>query len=269
MSQTGLKSDAWCGYNQAAAPFFYVMEPGQYANTYVFGEVGVSAVGGTGGSYVRPNVIDVSSFLSGRDDILTKCQPPTPDLEELSAGELKEQNSNNTVNLLPIYTREKKSAIDLATVDYNRWVPQDIEPQNLRFVIEDMWPQRGGLDTQNFSKLSWRDGSFQYKDGSCKKILDPARACGKFCEDVNGYAGKDWITGKKKNVVAEGFKKPAQEPNYPFVGPYSQDVVAVGADTCGPNNFYGDNYDKGTCQKPLNKMLDGVALSPAKFPLKI
>jgi hypothetical protein len=258
MAQTDLKSDAWCGYNSSASPFFWVMEPGQYNNTYVFGEVGVSAAGGSPGSYVRPETIDVSSFLSGRDDMLSKCQPPVPDLDELKVKQYKKQDTDKTINLLSKYTREKKSATDLSSVDYNRWTPQDIEPQDLRFIIEDMWAQRGGLDTQNYSKLAWVGGSYQYKEGACNTTLDPSRACGEFCESVSGY-----------NKVAKGFNKPTNEPNYPFVGPYSQDVVAVGADTCGPNHFYGDKYTDGKCPVPQSTMLEGVALSTLKFPLKI
>ena len=270
MAQTDLKSDAWCGYNQSASPFFWVMEPGQYANTYVFGEVGVSAAGGTAGSYVRPETIDISSFLSGRDDMLSKCQPPSPDLDELKVEKYRNQDTKNTINLLPKYTREKKSAVDLSSIDYNRWQPQDIDPQDIRFVIEDMWAQRGGMDTQNFSKLAWnKTNSYQYKEGSCNLILDPARACGEYCEGVSGYPGNKWVTGEKLKSVAKTASKPANEPNYPFVGPYSQDITAVGADTCGPNNFYGPRYDKGSCEKPQNKMLEGVALSPQKFPLKV
>ncbi len=259
-------------YNTSAKPFYWVMESGQYANTYVFGEVGVSAAGGSFGSYVRPEVIDVSSFLSGRDDILSKCQPPVPDLAEIKMEPLREQRTKDTINLLPKYTKEKKSATDLSSVDYNRWIPQDIEVQNLRFIIEDFSAQRGGLDTQNYTKLSWTPGSFQYTDpNACKKTLDPARACGTFCEDVNGYAGRDWITGANKNVVAEGYNKLPNEPNYPFRGPYSKDVAAVGAlsNNCGPNNFYGPNYDQGSCDVPLSKMLEGVALSTEKYPLNV
>jgi len=269
MSQTNLSSDSWCQYNQSASPFFWVMEPGQYANTYVFGEVGVSATGGSPGSYVRPETIDVSSFLSGRDDILSKCQPPVPDLDELKVQKYREQNTDKTINLLSKYTREKKSAVDLSSIDYNRWVPQDIEPQDLRFIIEDMWAQRGGLDTQNYTKLAWSPGSFQYKEGACEKTLDPARACGEFCEDVSGYPGRDFITGKKNNSVAKGYDKPPSEPQYPFAGPYSQDVVAVGASVCGPNNFFGPRYDQGKCDHPQSNMLEAVALSPSKFPLKV
>ena len=274
-SQTDLKSDAFCIYNQNSSPFFWVMEPGQYENTYSYGEVGINATGGTGGSYVRGDVIDISSFLSGRDDMLSRCQPPVPDLEDLEQENLHMQNGDNSINLLPNYTREKKSAVDLSSVDYNRWQPLDTDPQDLRFIIEDMWPQRGGLDTQNYTKLAWTPGSYQYKEGSCKDTLDPARACGEFCETVSGYPGTNPLTGKKKTVVStmNNFnKRPNQEPDYPFMGPYSQTVASVGAsDRCGENFFYGPRYDKGgeTCNKLPMEMLESNALSPNKFALKI
>lgn len=245
-AQTNLKSDDFCGYNQSVAPYLWTFQPGQYENTYVSGEVGINAAGGTAGSYVRPDVVDVDSFLSGRDDILSKCQPPVPSMDETKRETLHKQKDENVINLLPKYTREKKSAVELSSVDYNRWQPQDIDPQDLRFIIEDMWPQRGGLDTQNYYKLAWNKGSFQYKDGACKNLLDPARACGEFCEDVSGYPGRDWITGEKKSSVYKDYTKPPNEPGYPFRGPYSQDVFSVGADNGGPNFFYGDRYDKGS-----------------------
>ena len=61
-SQTNLKSDDFCGYNQASAPFFWILEAGQYENSYAYGEVGINASGGTGGSYIRPDVVDIDSF---------------------------------------------------------------------------------------------------------------------------------------------------------------------------------------------------------------
>lgn len=269
MAQTDLKTDDWCSYNYSAAPFFWVMEAGQYENTYAFGEVGINANGGAAGSYVRPDVVDVDSFLSGRDDMLSKCQPPAPTLNDIKHEKLKEQQERNIVNLLPTYTKEKKSAVDLSTIDYNRWIPQDIDPQDLRFVLEDMWATRGGLDTQNYSKLAWTKGSFNYKEGMCNTILDPARACGEFCETVSGYPGKDWITGEKKTSIYKEPKKPATDPNYPFRGPYSQDTFQVGADNGGPNFFYGDRYDKGSIPPIKNTMLNDSALSTQQFPLKL
>jgi hypothetical protein len=269
MASTDLKSDAFCMYNQNASPFFWVMQPGQYENTYAFGEVGINAAGGTGGSYVRPDVVDISSFLSGRDDMLSRCQPPVPDLDDLTTEKLHMQNNDNSRDILPIYTREKKSSIDLASIDYNRWQPLDTDPQDMRFVIEDMWAQRGGLDTYNYSTLSWNKGSFAYKEGACKNILDPGRACGEYCESVSGYPGNKWISGKKLSVVATQPTKPPREQNYPFLGPYSQNMEAVGAAVCGENNFYGPRYDQGSCSNPQNTMLEGVALASNKFPLTV
>lgn len=268
-AQTNLKSDDFCGYNVSAAPFFWILQPHQYENTYAYGEVGVNATGGGAGSYVRPDVVDVDSFLSGRDDMLSKCQPPAPSLDDLKTEKLRQQKSQNIINLLPKYTREKKSSTDLASVDYNRWQPQDIDPQDLRYVVEDMWSQRGGLDTQNYYKLGWNEGSFNYKEGACKKLLDPARACGEKCETVSGYPGKDWLTGVKKSAVYNDYTKPANESHYPFKGPYSQDVHAVGASPGGPNFYYGDRYEKGSSPDTAPKMLNETALSPSKFPLKI
>lgn len=273
MSQTNLMSDAWCKYNQESSIFFYQMQPHQYENTFTFGEVGINSAGGTGGSYVRPDVIDISSFLSGRDDMLSKCQPPVPDLDDLTQEPLRMQDSNNADKLLPNYTREKRSAIDLSAIDYNRWVPLDTEPQNLRFIIEDMWPQRGGLDSRNYTKLSWTPGSFQYQEGACKKILDPSWACGEYCDTVSGYTGTDPRTSQPRNVkstMLEAFAPQLpNEPDYPFMGPHSQDVVSVGAAACGPNFYYGPNYDQkqnGACDINVD-MLQGSALSLSKFPL--
>lgn len=251
MAQTDLRSDAFCVYNQSTSPFFWVMEPGQYNNTYVFGEVGINAAGGTAGSYIRPDVIDISSFLSGRDDMLSKCQPPVPDLDEIEQTPLRMQNSDNVVSLLPNYTREKRSAIDLAAVDYNRWQLLDTDAQNPRFVIEDMWAQRGGLDSRNFTKKAWNTQT-------CSANLDPARYCGPQCAPTTG-------SKVRSNMLEKYETRPSQEPNYPFQGPYSQDVVSVGAAACGPNYFYGPNMEKGKCPDQQLDVLPNGAMSLDQF----
>ncbi len=239
MAQTRITSD-FCSYNQSAAPFYYTMEPMQYSNTYTFGEVGISAAGGSAGSFVRSDVIDIDSFLSGRDDILSRCNPPVPGLDEVAREPLVMQKADISL-LVSKDTREKKSAIDLSSIDYNRWDPNlPVDPQNLRFVIEDFAAQRGGLDTQNYSKLAWkptvaRGAAVDGPSSACKTILDPSRACGSYCSSVSGY-----------NSVAN---LPVQRPqsDYPFEGITSQQVKAVGASSCGPQQFWGSNYDKGSC----------------------
>ena len=218
MAQTNLKSDSFCSYNQSAAPFYWIFEPGQYNNTYVYGEVGINAAGGTGGSYVRPDVIDVSSYLSGRDDILSRCNPPIPSLDDVAQQPLTIQSGDASL-LIAKDTREKRSAIDLSSIDYNRWTPLPTDPQNLRFVIEDFSAQRGGLDTQNYTKLAWnptiqRGAAVNGPKDACRTILSPTMACGDYCDSVSGYSG--W----NGNIVAQmpgrpiGFAHRQPEPRF-------------------------------------------------------
>jgi hypothetical protein len=253
MAQSNLRSDDFCSYNQSAAPFYYTFEPYQYANTYVMGEVGIFAAGGTGGSYVRPDVIDVDSFLSGRDDILSRCVPPVPGLDEIAQQPLVPQNSNNVNLLVSKYTREKKSAVDLSAVDYNRWQPNlPVDPQDIRFVIEAFSAQRGGLDTQNYTKLAWdpkvsKGAAVNGPPGMCQTTLDPNFACGDFCNTVSGYSG--W----KGNV--QGMLPGRPQPNYPFEGITSQQMKAVGGTACAEQQFYGPNYVNGSCGSQPQQMV--------------
>jgi hypothetical protein len=254
--QTNLRTDDFCSYNQAAAEFYYTMEPYQYSNTYVSGEVGINAAGGTAGSYVRPDVIDVSSFLSGRDDILSRCNPPVPGLDEVARQPLIVQNDANVSLLVSKYTREKKSAVDLSAVDYNRWQPNlPVDPQDIRFVIEDFSAQRGGLDTQNYTKSAWqptiaRGSAVNGPPGICQTILDPQRACGEYCNTVSGYSG--WNPNNNIRAIMPG----RPQSNYPFEGITSQQVKAVGAASCGEQLFWGANYNKGSCgSQPQQQVL--------------
>lgn len=350
--QTGLKTDNFCGYNQAAAPFYWVFEPGQYENTYVVGEVGIIPNGGGPGSYVRPDVIDVSSFLLGTDNILTKCIPPVPDFAQVNdnitsrtksifetntagslepgstlspgsvpgpanalavnnamsgaslikqanalvGGQISERFTNDSSVepsarpqthikpgpsadlLLTKYTKALKSENNVTSIDFDRWQPNlPANPQDLRFIIEDFWPQRGGADTRNFTKSAWsnQNNSQFYDPNMCRLSLDPNMACGTYCSDVSGYSGfYNMSTGKLDanhtmgpggslgshpmelnrtlqpmdfNALMPGI--PPGQPNYPFIGITSQDYVAVGAAPCGPQFFHGPNYDQGACPK--------------------
>lgn len=244
MTSTNLKKDEFCYYNQSVAPFYWTFEPGQYSNTYAFGEVGVFAAGGTAGSYVRPEGIDIDSLLSGRDDILSKCNPPVPTIDEVTQPPMVKQNDFDLSLLISKETREKRSAVDLSAVNYNRWDPElPADPQNIRYVIEDFSAQRGGLDTKNFIKSAWnpsvtRNSAENGNPGYCQATLSPSRYCGDYCAPVNGT----------KLVAKPLMHKPQQ--NYPFTGITSQDVKNVGATACGENQFYGRNYDKGSCGKP-------------------
>lgn len=177
--QTDLKSDAFCIYNQAAAPLEYTLQKGQYYNTFPIGTVGINAKS----NFVRPDVINIDSFLSGRDDILSKCNPPIPALDEANEPPLTYQNQQNTNRLQPVYSKEKRSAVDLSAVSYLplTFQPEQFNPpQDLNHIVFAGAAQRGGLNTSNLIKNSY------YSD-QCNYYLDPDRACGKKCSEVNGY----------------------------------------------------------------------------------
>ena len=179
MSQTNLQSDAFCSYNQSSAPLEWVLQKGQYNNTFAIGSIGINP----SENAVRPDVINIDSFLSGRDDILSKCNPPIPAMDDANLPPLTYQDQKNVNELQPIYSREKKSAVNLSGVSYlpltfSPHLPNP--PQNINQIIFGGWAQRGGADTRNIVKQSWNEDN-------CETFLDPQRACGIECSEVNGY----------------------------------------------------------------------------------
>lgn len=240
MSQTDLKSDAFCIYNQSAAPLEWVLQRGQYYNTFATGSVGINAAS----NFIRPDVINIDSFLSGRDDILSKCNPPIPAIDEANEAPLVYQNQKNNNYLQPIYTRERPSAVNLAAVSY---LPLTFEPelfnppQDLNHIIFNGAAQRGGANTSNILKNAWNSDSFEY-------FLDPQRACGKECSEVNGYMTRLPYSSSDPEARWGKLPKglPGQHWNTPAAtntqvgkaaGPTlltSQLAVSVGADNDGP-----------------------------------
>lgn len=237
-SQSNLKSDDWCSQNQAAAPLEWILQKGQYNNTYAIGTVGVNAAS----NHVRPDVVNIDSYLSGRDDILSKCNPPIPALDEANDAPLTYQNQDNTNYLQPMYTREKGSAVNLSSVTYipltfNPDLP--VNPQTLNNIIFDE-PQRGGLDTSNMIKNAWNTDSMEY-------FLDPQRACGKECSEVNGYMTRRPFS--RDHPEAEWGRLPSGMPSEQWFNPgetgtqpgkarpeipTTQMLVSLGAAPSGP-----------------------------------
>src|SRR5690606_6751143 len=117
--QSNLQSDNYCGYNSSSAEFFWRFQPGQYENTFAMGEVGVPVAGGSGGSYIRADAIDVSSFLEGRDTVLSRCNPPIPSLDILNRDNFEHmasktgQGVNNAQNSLNSYYNQNNNPVNL------------------------------------------------------------------------------------------------------------------------------------------------------------
>ena len=161
MAQTNLKSDAWDIYNQATKTFDWTLQNGQYNNTYAYGTVGVNA----GSNAIRSDVVDVSSYLSGRDNILSKCNPPIPKMEEANLPPLTVQKKDvNT--LVPLYTREKKSTSSATSKSY---IPYSFNPgvrrdtQSVKNIVFTGWSQRGGALTSNMIKDEWQQDPILHK----------------------------------------------------------------------------------------------------------
>lgn len=237
-TQTDLKSDDWCSYNQSAAPLEWVLQKGQYNNTFAIGTVGVNAAS----NYVRPDVINIDSYLSGRDDILSKCNPPVPMIDEANEPPLTYQNQFNDNYLQPIYTKEKNSAVNLSAISY---IPLTFEPelfnpvQDINHIVFQE-AQRGGLNTSNMIKNAWNSDAMEY-------FLDPQRACGPECSEANGYMTR--LPWSKDSPEAEWGKLPSGLPSKKWVSPQTtgtqpgrafpqqpttQMLVSIGAAPSGP-----------------------------------
>lgn len=178
--QTSLAADKFCVYDQSASILEWVLERGQYNNTFaIAGAPGVNA----NSNYVRPDVINIDSYLSGRDDVLSKCNPPIPALDDANLPPLTYQDIGSVNELTPIFSREKKSAVDLGAISY---LPLTLEPslpnppQDINHIVFAGAAQRGGADTRNVIKQAWNEDN-------CESFLDPQRACGAYCSEANGY----------------------------------------------------------------------------------
>jgi hypothetical protein len=244
-SQTNLKADDWCIQNQSAAPLEWILQKGQYNNTYAIGTVGINAKS----NFVRPDIINIDSYLSGRDDILSKCNPPIPALDEANDAPLTYQNEDNVNFLQPIYTREKASAINLSAISYlpltfNPDLP--VDPQTLNNIIFNE-AQRGGIDTSNMIKNAWNTDAMEY-------FLDPQRACGKECSEVNGYMTRSPYS--RDHPEAEWGKLPTGPPSSKWFNGQtntqpgmarptqitSQMLVSLGSQASGPQQIVSTQY---------------------------
>lgn len=257
--QSNLKSDSFCLYNQSATPLEWTLARDQYFNTFSIGSVGIFPTS----NYVRPDVVNIDSYLSGRDDILTKCNPPIPALDEANESPLTYQKPENPNRLQPSYTKEKKSAVDLSAVTYLplTFSPELFNPpQDLNHIIFAGQAQRGGLNTSNLIKQSWNTDS-------CEHFLDPERACGKDCSEVNGYMTR--LPFSKQDPEAKWGTLPKGLPSSSWFSPgttntqigkarepqrvTSQQVVAAGADNYGPQQVVGT--EQASPNDPRNQFM--------------
>lgn len=148
-----ISNGADCYYKQAAAQHAWILQtPTEqgFNNTSNQGSVGIFS----GSNHVRSDGVDADSFLSYRDKILSKSNPPIPEIKD----EIIKKQPDNVSKLQPLYTKETKSAVNLSSISY---IPLTFEghhfikPQDTKHVIFEGAVERGGLNTSNMVKNVW------------------------------------------------------------------------------------------------------------------
>lgn len=324
MVQTDLLSDNFCGYNTSAAPMYWTLDPIQNRLQYNFGTVGVP----TGVGLNTPSeVIDVSSFLSDRQNLLTKCIPPAPPAlsQYGNASDASIQTTNNELNIPVQGTGEnaynmKKIGIaqfnneniltegfqnesgpdansqvnysglinargehisellnpetfltsdasngqlrgsgkDLSAVNLQAGFGGNhnnlhTDPQNLTYVIERMWLERGGLDANQNLKQAWNnntpprrpDNKIDVKT-TCEKIRRPYPIDAPFGLDFNNplipYAFNPENRLNASDVVSNGRSSPLFDQNNSM--PFDEKALFTNGG-CNPTsmvNQFGCNF---------------------------
>ncbi len=222
MVQSDKENDI-CGFEQAASSMYQILDPIQNNVQYNAGGIGIySGVG----IHTPGEVIDVSSSIvgGGRDNILTKCIPPSSSRENFNSNSaISHQkieiqglsnpsvDDNNNINglennyeglikadgtiqpkildktgfLQPETTNFKRSATDYSAVDWQAGFSGNsgnlyTHPQNLTYVIERSWLERGGLDQNQMIKKSQEyyvpntgKGPLGLGEQICEKIRQP------------------------------------------------------------------------------------------------
>ena len=157
MVQTDLKSDNFCGFNQAASSMYWILDPVQNNLQYNVGETGVF----TGvGLHTPGQVIDVSNTIvgGGRDNYLTKCNPPVPSMMS-QYGNASDASIRNMGPVLPTQGLSEPGT--------------DMQPTHNAEVMKNMPNSTHGThgtnntnDTDDTEKLVKADGSV------VKRIID-------------------------------------------------------------------------------------------------
>ena len=266
MVQTDLKSDNYCGYNTAAAPFYWIMDPVQVKEQYNVGEVGVP----TGvGLHTPGEVIGVSNFLSDRGNYLTSCTPPVPPMLSPYANEsdtsilgegspLKIQGMGPQGPQGPISDRDNRSNkeemynLHMNTIEnfqnefngenkpnYSNYIDkadgQKVEfdekkYERLNFLLPEVTHQKGA--SKDLSAVNWQAG---FSGNPDNLFTNP--------QDLTHVIERMWLErgGLDQNQII----KQSQEP---FTRNTHGDYIQNGNKATGPTNLNG-HEQVPTCTK--------------------
>ena len=205
MVQTDLKSDNFCGFNQAASSMYWTLDPIQNHSQFAVGETGVFVGVGL---HTPSEIIDVSSSIvgGGRDNYLTKCTPPVPSMMS-DIGYASDESIRNQGPPLPTQGLSE-AGTDMQPVKGAQFTRGDNfnNVENIENSNNDSVKIDKSLKTQqeNNEKLRKNYSGLVKADGSIvKRIIDKAGflqpQVTSFKRSAMDYDSVDWQAGFSGN----------------------------------------------------------------------
>lgn len=165
------------GYDQINGPYNWTIDSTQNSEQYNLTETGIN---NSIGVHTPSDIINVSSYLSDRGNILTKELPPEVkkqmksyslnNMDTLKQEKLKIGNIDNTQYLSPVSTRGKGKEKDLSDVDWMAGfsgVPTNlpINHQDQTHIVDRNILERNGLDSSQIIKSTWNNATVSNPNG--------------------------------------------------------------------------------------------------------
>lgn len=162
---------------QAVAPYKWIIDNTQNSEQYNLTETGINS---SIGLHTPSDIINVSSYLSDRGNILTKELPPEVkeqiksyslnNIETLKQEKLKLGNIDSSQYLSPVSTRGKGKEKDLSDVDWKAGfsgVPTNlpIDHQDQTHIVNRNILERNGLDSSQIIKSTWNNATVSNPSG--------------------------------------------------------------------------------------------------------
>ena len=158
---------------QSLAPYNSIADVIRNTPQYNLTETGINS---SVGLHTPQDIINVSSYLSTRGNILTK--ELTPEVKEILSQKDKQINTSNKIKenidyeqfLSPLSTRGKGKEKDLSTIDWKAGFSGEpinvpVNHQDLTTVINRNQLERGGLDSNQLIKSTWNNATTLNPDG--------------------------------------------------------------------------------------------------------
>lgn len=176
MSSTRINK-VYNGYEQASAPYNWTTDSTQNTEQYNLTETGINT---SIGLHTPSDIINTSSYLSDRGNILTKELPSSikeqnimysfNNMETLKREKLKLGKIDSTQFLSPLSTRGKGKEKDLSDVNWNAGfsgVPSNvpINHQDQKHIINRNVLERGGLNSSQIIKSTWNNATVSNPTG--------------------------------------------------------------------------------------------------------